>query len=60
MIEAKRPHKPGRRAGLRACVSRPFLPVQKFRIVVAMKIYPGALRGLCSTLKDNLLPFIKT
>jgi hypothetical protein len=34
--------------------------VQKFRIVVAMKIYPGALRGLCATLKDNLLPFIKT
>jgi hypothetical protein len=33
------------------------LPVQKFRIVVAMKIYPGALR---STLKDDLLPFIKT
>ena len=55
MIEAKRPHKPGRRAGLRACVSRPVLcRLQKFRIVVAMKIYPGALRGLCSTLKDKV------
>jgi hypothetical protein len=28
--------------------------LQKFRIVVAMKIYPGALRGLCSTLKDKI------
>jgi hypothetical protein len=36
------------------------LPVAKFRIVVAMKIYRGALCGLCSTLKDNLLSFIKT
>ena len=53
MIEAKRPHKPGRRAGLRGA-SAGLLPVQKFRIVVAMKIYPGALHGLCSTLKDKV------
>jgi hypothetical protein len=60
LIEAKRPHKPGRRAGLRACQPACSLPVAKFRIVVAMKIYRGALCGLCSTLKDNLLSFIKT
>jgi hypothetical protein len=59
LIEAKRPHKPGRRAGLRACVSRPSVGA-KVSHRRGDENLSGALRGLCSTLKDNLLPFIKT
>jgi hypothetical protein len=59
LIEAKRPHKPGRRAGLRACVSRPSAGA-KVSHRRGDEIYPGVLRGLCSTLKDDLLSFIKT